>query len=164
MEVPKITLQDGVLHRAALHEPQLAEQLVELPTLMSHSSSSRLPSRTLTFQSSCWVSLCCLWSASDIPSTRPLHPAVAVPEEYKRTLGEDFFLVFSAYSAFLDTRSRVSLRSFGLNFTHFFHVKVESRAPGIWQRCSVSSPEKYKGMGNFLALTLDLRSTSPSIQ
>ena len=32
IEVPKITLQEGVPHRAALHKPQLAEQLVEVPT------------------------------------------------------------------------------------------------------------------------------------
>ena len=32
IEVPKITLQDGVPHRAALRKPQLAEQLVEVPT------------------------------------------------------------------------------------------------------------------------------------
>ena len=32
IEVPKITLQAGVLHRPALRKPQLAEQLVEVPT------------------------------------------------------------------------------------------------------------------------------------
>ena len=32
IEVPKITLQEGVPHRAALRKPQLAEQLVEVPT------------------------------------------------------------------------------------------------------------------------------------
>ena len=33
--MPKITLQGGVLHRAALREPRLAEQLVEVPTVVS---------------------------------------------------------------------------------------------------------------------------------
>ena len=32
IEVPKISLQEGVPHRAALRKPQLAEQLVEVPT------------------------------------------------------------------------------------------------------------------------------------
>ena len=32
IEVPKITLQAGVSHRAALRKPQLAEHLVEVPT------------------------------------------------------------------------------------------------------------------------------------
>ena len=32
IEVPKVTLQEGVPHRAALRKPQLAEQLVEVPT------------------------------------------------------------------------------------------------------------------------------------
>ena len=32
IEVPKTTLQEGVPHRASLRKPQLAEQLVEVPT------------------------------------------------------------------------------------------------------------------------------------
>ena len=34
IEVRKIILQDGVPHRAALREPQLAEQLVDVPTIL----------------------------------------------------------------------------------------------------------------------------------
>ena len=42
IEVPKITLQDGVPHRAALRKPQLAEQLVEVPIVVSFSSLQQL--------------------------------------------------------------------------------------------------------------------------
>ena len=94
------------------------------------------PSSSVSGAASCLVSLCCLWSTLDILSTCPLHQAVtfvsAVPKEY-RTIGllwertSGVFRVLSVLGWSVDTRSRDSLRSIGLYYTHFPRERGMSR-------------------------------------
>ena len=61
IEVPKILL-DGVPMRTALRDTQLAEQLVEVPTIVSYSSSQRTLEQNVDISSS-WSWRAKRWSS-----------------------------------------------------------------------------------------------------